>query len=99
MSYRKGFPRIPITLDTWSERHPVAKSIASGSYWFDAWVSQRTTYYSRLSHLTGIPANRFIAISQGDRVSRAEVDALARAWSISANDLIASMPSPDLVVD
>jgi hypothetical protein len=32
-----------------------------------------------------------MALYDGDKVSRAEIDALARAWSISSNDLIASI--------
>ena len=40
-----------------------------------------------------------MTIDRGGQVSRAEVDALARAWDISSGDLIASMPSPDLVID
>lgn len=94
---RKGERPLPVYLDTWSDAHPVARAIATGSWWFDAWVAQKTTPYDKLSRLTGIPQNRLATISARDRVSLAELDALARAWSISAADLRASVP-PELVV-
>ncbi len=94
---RKGERPLPVYLDTWSPAHPVAQSIARGTWWFDAWVGQKTTPYEKLSRLTGIPPNRLATISARDRVSLAELDALARAWSISAGDLRASVP-PELVV-
>ncbi len=65
----------------------------------DAWVGQRTTHYARLEKLTGIPARRLNTLSEGGSVSRAEVDALARAWCVSTADLIASMPDPSIVID
>lgn len=94
---RKDERPLPVYRDTWSDTHPVARAIATGSWWFDAWVAQKTTPYDALSRLTGIPQKRLATISARDRVSLAELDALARAWSISAVDLRASVP-PELVV-
>ncbi len=94
---RKGERPLPVYLDTWSDMQPVARAIATGSWWFDAWVAQKATPYDALSRLTGIPQKRLATISARDRVSLAELDALARAWSISAADLRASVP-PELVV-
>lgn len=94
---RKGERPLPVYLDTWSETHPVARAIATGSWWFDAWVAQKTTPHHALSRLTGIPQRRLDTIARKDRVSLAELDALARAWSISAADLRASVPA-ELVV-
>lgn len=99
MTRRKGERPIPHLLDSWSSDHPVAHAIATGSRWFDAWSMQKSMPRVRLVKQTGIASSRLDAISHGDRVSRAEVDALARAWSISAGDLIASMPDPALVID
>ena len=42
---------------------------------------------------------RFPAITRGDAVSRAEIDALARAWSMSAGDLIASIGERTEIVE
>lgn len=91
MMRHKGQRPIPVMLDHWSSEHPVALDIRDGTHWFQAWLTQKTTPYARLSKLTGIPSQRFDAIQRGDAVSRAEVDALARAWAISANDLIKSI--------
>ena len=62
-------------------------------------ATQKNTPYVRLTALTGIPSHRFTAISGGDVVSRAEIDALACAWSISARDLIASIAGRSEIVD
>jgi hypothetical protein len=98
MSRRKGERPIPVQLDQWSPDHPVARAIQTGDGWFGAWQRQKCLPWVKLSRLTGIPEQRFIAIERGGPLSRSELDALARAWSVSASDLIASMPSPDLVV-
>lgn len=76
----------------------MAHSIATGARWFDAWLMQRTTPIQRLAAITGIPRARLNTIAQGDRVSLAELNALARAWSISAGDLQASVPAELVVV-
>lgn len=91
MMRHKGQQPVPQMLDHWSIDHPVASDIRDGTYWFQAWLTQKTTPYARLSKMTGIPLQRFDAIQRGDALSRAEIDALARAWGISANDLIKSI--------
>jgi hypothetical protein len=95
----KGQRAIPITLDQWSSSHPVAADIRDGTHWFHAWLAQKCTPYARLAKLTGIPPRRFDAILRGDLVSRAEIDALARAWSVSTNDLIKSINGRSEIVD
>ena len=90
---------MPYPLDRWSPDHPLASTIASGTHWFSAWLGQKATPYHRLERLTGIPARRLQTISEGGPISRAELDALARAWCTSANDLMASMPDPSIVID
>jgi len=99
MSRRKGERPLVKELDNWSSDHPVAHAIRSGDPWFGAWQRQKCLPLVKLARLTGIPLQRFTAIEYGGAISRAEVDALARVWSISAGDLIASMPSPSLVID
>ncbi|WP_267395001.1 MULTISPECIES: hypothetical protein [unclassified Sphingomonas] len=99
MTYRKGERAVAVRLDTWYADHPVADVIASGTPWFDAWLGQKTTPIAMLSKRTGITGARLMTIAAGDRLSRAELDALARAWSISAGDLIASIGGSTVVVD
>ena len=77
----------------------MAHAIATGSYWFSAWMEQKATPIGALAKQTGISAARLLAIDAGDSLSRAELDALARAWAISAGDLIASIGSVASVVD
>lgn len=95
----KGQPAFPKMLDHWSGDHPVASDIRGGTFWFQAWLTQKTTPYARLTKMTGIPLRRFHAIQQGDAVSRAEIDALARAWAISANDLIKSIDGQSAIIE
>ncbi len=97
MTRRKGERALPVYLDHWNEAHPVARSVASGMWWFDAWIAQKTTPLDQLARTTGIPRRRLETICQRDRVWLAEIDALARAWSVSAADLRASIPA-ELVV-
>jgi hypothetical protein len=96
---RKGERPIAVHLDTWSADRPVAQAIAPGSGWLDAWLGEKDTPIGRLSKLKGIPGGRLLTIAQGDRVSRTEIDALARAWSISSNALLASLPDSTCVVE
>jgi hypothetical protein len=99
LTYRKGERAVAVRLDTWATGHPVADVIASGSPWFDAWLGQKPTPIAMLSKRIGITGARLMTIAAGDRLSRAELDALARARSISAGDLIALIGGSTVVVD
>ena len=90
----------PVALDHYSDRHPVAHMIATGSYWVSAWLAQKSTPLAALARTTGIPIARLSTIStKGTEVSRAEIDALARAWSVSSEDLIRSIDGACAIVD
>lgn len=78
---------------------PVMRMIASGDHWFAAWMMQQVTPLAELARTTGLAAARLHAIDQGDCVSRAEIDALARAWSVSAEGLIGTLPNRSLVIE
>lgn len=99
MSRRKGERPIAVLLDAWSDSHPVAHAIRTGDVWFGAWQRQKCLPLAKLSRLTGIPVPRLMTLERGESIARSEVEALSRAWSVSAADLIASMPAPDLVID
>lgn len=94
MTRRKGERPIERPLDRFTPDHPVARTISQGDHWFYAWLAQKSTPLVRLARITGIPAERFFPIQRGGDVSRAELDALARAWSVSTQDLIRSMAEP-----
>lgn len=96
---RKGERPLPTRLVRITAASPVVIAIAEGTNWFDAWTSEACTPWARLARTTGIPATRFTALKNGDRISRSEIDALARAWSVSSADLIGTLPNPALVVE
>lgn len=96
---RKGERPPPKMLNRWDDDGCLAESIATGTHWLDAWLMQMNTPYTRLTKATGMPEQRFMAITRGDAVSRAEIDALARAWSVSAGDLIRSIGGRTEIVD
>jgi len=96
---RKGERPLPTRLLQITPASPVVIAIAEGTNWMDAWTSEACTPWGRLARNTGIPVNRFTAIKDGDRISRAEIDALARAWSVTSADLISTLPDPTLVVE
>ena len=96
---RKGEGLIPKKLQHWDPDGHIAESIATGTHWLEAWLMQNGTPYVRLTALTGIPTQRLVAITRGDAVSRAEIDALARVWSMSAGDLIASIGTASEIID
>ncbi|SMF70465.1 hypothetical protein [Allosphingosinicella indica] len=96
---RKGERLRPILLDTYGPEHGVARAIRDGDRWFGAWQRQKATPYAMLAKRTGIPLARISALDAGDRISRAELDALAIAWSVSTGDLIASIGESTQIVD
>ncbi|MBW4331378.1 hypothetical protein KY084_10895 [Stakelama sp. CBK3Z-3] len=91
MSRRKGERPVALELDRYGEDHPVAQMIADGDNWFQAWTAQTATPLTTLAKRTGIPRTRLLTIERDDRISRAELDALARAWCVSAGDLESSI--------
>jgi hypothetical protein len=76
---RKGERPVAKLLDSWSPTHPVSRAIATGSTWFQAWAEQKGTPLGKLTRSTGMSQARLLAIDGGDRLSRAELDALAIA--------------------
>jgi hypothetical protein len=99
MVRRKGEKPVVKLLDTYDEHHPVAHMIRTGYSWFSAWLFQKSTSLRRLRLFTRISAGRLTAISQGDRVSRAEIDARSLACHVSAGDIMKSMPDASLVIE
>ncbi len=99
MSRHKGEKPVLKPLATVSAGHPVLRMIADGDGWFQAWMMQECTPLPTLAKITGIQSSRLAALSIGGLVSRAEVDALARAWSVSSAALIGTMPDASRIVD
>ncbi len=101
MGRRKGWPRIPkdFMYQPFGPAHPVARAIADRSHWFEAWCFQNTLTWSRLKQATGIAAERARDLARGAPITRAELDALAKACGVQPADIIASLPDPALLED
>jgi hypothetical protein len=99
MNRRKGEKPGLKPLATVSAGHPVLRMIADGDGWFQAWMMQECTPLPMLAKITGIQPSRLASLSNGGPVLRAEVDALARAWSVSSAALIGTMADASLIVD
>lgn len=98
MVRRKGEKPVPRYVRDWSPDLAVAGSMRRGDRWFFAWMAQETTPYSKLSKRTRIPVERLAQIERGATLTRVELEALAKAWWITPEGLMASMPDPSIVV-
>jgi hypothetical protein len=95
---RKGEQQVPRHVREFTPEMAVARTIREGDAWFYAWNAQETTGGDRLRKRTGIPAGRLKEIASGGPITRAELEALAKAWWITPEGLLASMPDPERVV-
>lgn len=95
---RKGEQPVAKAFDHWTPTHPVGHMIRTGSQWFSAWRVFKGYPIERLARASGISVDRIWAIDFGDALTRDELEAFAQLWLISAEDLIASMSSPNLLV-
>jgi hypothetical protein len=95
---RKGELPVLKQMVGWSADHPVAHSMARGSTWFQAWIGQMATPYARLAKMTQISVERIQQIADGATIRHGELIALAAAWWITPEGLLASMPDPERVI-
>ena len=72
--------------------HPVENAIATGSRWFSAWQGQYLLTTARLARRTGIMPARQLELINGAAVTHAEVIALADAYGVKPDDILASLP-------
>lgn len=77
--------------------HAVARSIATGTQWFHAWIGQYCLPFPRLKK-AGITPARAGELSRGAQITMAEVELLAAACGVEPSDIIASLPDPRLLV-
>ncbi len=96
---RKGEQPVPREVRDFTPDMAVARTIREGDPWFYAWNAQETTGGDRLRKRTGIPTARLKEIESGGPITRVELEALAKAWWITPEGLLASMPHPERVVD
>lgn len=91
MVYRKGEVRLVKEVRPYTEDHPVAASIRSGSKWFNAWVAQMTTSYPVLTKRTKISGERLMQFSHGAEPSPEEIALLAEVWFVTPEGLRTSI--------
>lgn len=101
MGRRKGAAKLPRDLyyRPYDEAHPVARAIATGSHWFDAWCFQYALTWPRLKRATGITPARAMQIARGAPIAPAELVDLAKACGVQPPDIIASLPDAALLGD
>lgn len=83
----------------WGPQHPVARTIATGNHWLDAWTAETSTPWDRLERTSGVSVGRLMAMASGGRLTRAELDKPAAAWKADAAQVIASLGDPLLLAD
>jgi hypothetical protein len=94
---RKGEKKVGKHWPPYDDKHPIAHRIRTGDNWFYAWMAE-TAPLVILEKRSGIPFGRLLGIDLYDKVTRAEVDALARAWGAPLEDVLASIPDPQMVI-
>lgn len=82
----------------YDDSHPVARAIRTGSRWFEAWQFQNALPTVRLAKLTGMSPDRIAQLNHGAPVLVGEVMALASAYGVQPDDIIASLPDPGLLI-
>ncbi len=97
MPSRKHAPKLPrdFLYRPYDETHPVARAIATGSSWFEAWCFQYSLTWPRLKRMTGISADRAAQLARGAPITPAELVDLAKACGVQPSDIIASLPDAD----
>jgi hypothetical protein len=93
VSRRKGELPIVKTVRDYTPGHPVAKMIATGDFWVNAWIVQMTTPWTIIAKRTGIKERRLRAFEAGSVPSPAEIDGLAALWHVPPEGLRQSIDS------
>ena len=96
---RKGERPYVRTWPAWGVEHPVYRAVAEGEMWFRAWYGEAATPFVRLKKLSGVGYDRINAIDQGDKLTWKELVAFAEAWKADPEQVVASLPSPDTMVE
>jgi len=98
MGRRKGEAKLPrdYLYSPYDQTHPVARAIATGSSWFEAWCFQYSLTWPRLKRMTGISADRAAQLARGAAITPAELVDLAKACGVQPSDIIASLPNAAL---
>lgn len=88
---RKGEQKIPKIVREYTPDHPVARMIASGDCWVNAWVVQMTTPWAIIAKRTGINEKRLREFEGGAEPSPIEIETLAVLWYVTPQGLTESI--------
>lgn len=87
MVYRKGERPVEKHIVDYSADHPVARGIADGDHWLDAWLGQMCTPWETITRKTGISRGRIEELNDGEAPTPDEIEQLARLWWVTPEGL------------
>ena len=87
MVYRKGERPIEKQVVDYSQDHPVARGIADGDHWMDAWLGQMCTPWETITRKTGISRARIEELNDDAEPTSDETDKLAALWWVTPEGL------------
>lgn len=80
MVYRKGERPVEKHIADYSPDHPVARGIADGDGWLDAWLGQLCTPLETITRKTGITRARIEELNDDTNPTEEEIEKLAALW-------------------
>lgn len=87
MVYRKGERPVSKEIRPYDADHPVARGIADGDHWLDAWLGQMCTPWETITRKTGITRARIEELNDDAVPTAEEVEKLAALWWITPEGL------------
>jgi hypothetical protein len=73
--------------------------IATGTPWFQAWIMQACTPLAALARKSRVDWDRVNDVSEGDRLSRDELNAFAVVWNVDPEIVISTMPDRSVLIE
>ena len=87
MVSRKGERPIEKQVIDYSPDHPVARGVADGDHWMDAWLGQMCTPWETITRKTGITRERIEVLTDDAEPTPEEIDKLAALWWVTPEGL------------
>src|SRR5690606_1540696 len=84
---RKGERPIYKKVRAYAPDHPVARRIAEGDHWLNAWIGQMATPWPTLTRKARIPLERLRQFERGADPTQEEIQALATLWLVPLEGL------------
>ncbi|MBB6425161.1 hypothetical protein [Sphingopyxis sp. JAI128] len=87
MVYRKGERPVEKQVVDYSPEHPVARTIADGDHWMDAWLGQMCTPWETITRKAGITRARIEELNDDAEPTGDEIEKLAALWWVTPEGL------------